>query len=108
MNEILSLIDWAVNTIRDRELFGRDELGAALARERRAKSVLLDCKEEIEKLHKENLRLREIIRESKEYINIADFKDLPEYIKAMEFRDWQTCDFISDGYEKLKEDIKDI
>ena len=46
-DEIINLINWAVNTIRDKEKFGRDELSASRARELRAKGVLLDCKKYI-------------------------------------------------------------
>ena len=50
MSDILTLIDWAVDAIRSQETFGQDELTSARSRERRAKSVLLDCKKEIEQL----------------------------------------------------------
>ena len=51
--DILSIeerIEWALNTIRDKETFGLDQLNASLSRERRAKGVLLDCKKEIQQL----------------------------------------------------------
>lgn len=48
-NDILSSLDWAINTIRDRVMFGRDELGASKARELRAKGVMIDAVEEIKK-----------------------------------------------------------
>ena len=44
---------WAVNTIRDKVMFGRDELGASRAREMRAKGAMLDAIEEIDKLEKQ-------------------------------------------------------
>jgi hypothetical protein len=49
-NDTLETLEWAINTIRDKVMFGRDELGAALARESRAKGAMLDAKKEIEKL----------------------------------------------------------
>jgi hypothetical protein len=48
--DTLETLEWAINTIRDKVMFGRDELGAALARESRAKGAMLDAKKEIEKL----------------------------------------------------------
>lgn len=53
MSGILKNIEWACDTIRNREKFGLDELNAARARERRAKGVLLDAKIEIENLQKQ-------------------------------------------------------
>jgi glutaredoxin 2 len=38
----LEKLQWAIDTIRNQEMFGRDELGASLAREKRAKGVMLD------------------------------------------------------------------
>lgn len=52
MSDILDTIEWAINTIRNKERFGLDDYGAALARERRAKGVLIDAKEEIARLQK--------------------------------------------------------
>lgn len=49
-NNILSSLDWAINTIRDQILFGLDELGAAKARELRAKGVMIDTVEYIKEL----------------------------------------------------------
>jgi hypothetical protein len=43
---------WAIDTIRDKLMFGRDELGASLARESRAKGVMIEAISEIEKLEK--------------------------------------------------------
>ena len=48
-NDILSSLDWAINTIRDRVMFGRDELGASKARELRANGVMIDAVKEIKK-----------------------------------------------------------
>jgi hypothetical protein len=39
--DIIMHLNWAINTIRDKVMFGRDELGAALAREMRSKGVML-------------------------------------------------------------------
>jgi len=50
---LLKKIDWAVDTIRDQLMFGRDALGAAKSRELRAKGVLLDCKEDFTSLQSE-------------------------------------------------------
>lgn len=49
-NNMLSKLDWAINTIRDQLLFGRDELGGAKARELRAKGVMLDAAKYIKEL----------------------------------------------------------
>mgnify|MGYP000029424415 CR=1 FL=1 len=55
MTDILDEIEWAVDTIRDRLMFGMEEapLQAAYFREKRAKGILIDCKKEIEKLRSE-------------------------------------------------------
>lgn len=52
-NELLENIDWAVDTIRNQDKFGLDELEACKARERRAKGVLIDVKKHIIKLMNE-------------------------------------------------------
>lgn len=49
--DIIMHLKWAINTIRDKVMFGRDELGAALAREMRAKGVMIDAVKYIEELH---------------------------------------------------------
>jgi hypothetical protein len=49
--DIIMHLNWAINTIRDKVMFGRDELGAALAREMRSKGVMLDAVKYIEELH---------------------------------------------------------
>ena len=49
-NEVIDDIYWVINTISERESFGLDPLNAALARERRARGVLIDCKGEIRRL----------------------------------------------------------
>lgn len=51
--EITEHLNWAINTIRDKVMFGRDELGAALARETRAKGVMIDAVKYIQTLEKE-------------------------------------------------------
>ena len=58
-DDTISKLEWAINTIRDQLLFGRDELGAARARELRAKGVMIDAIKDIEKLKAENKKLRE-------------------------------------------------
>jgi len=77
---------WAINTIRDRLLFGRDELGAALARELRAKGVMLDAVKTFRAMDKENEELK---KENTKYESclkfILEFKG-PEYIKTVEGR----------------------
>jgi hypothetical protein len=52
-SDIIIHLNWAINTIRDKVMFGRDELGAALAREMRAKGVMIDAVKYIEELHEE-------------------------------------------------------
>ncbi|NBX97518.1 hypothetical protein EBQ81_01460 [bacterium] len=49
--DIIMHLNWAINTIRDKVMFGRDELGASLAREARAKGVMIDAIKYIEELH---------------------------------------------------------
>jgi FtsZ-binding cell division protein ZapB len=61
MSDILEKIQWAKDTITNKELFGLDELNASLAREKRARGVLTDAKKEIESLRQENEKLCEKI-----------------------------------------------
>lgn len=58
MSDIIEKIDWALDTIKNRYEFGRDEEGGKFAREIRAAGVLKDCKKEI-------LRLNEQIKQLK-------------------------------------------
>lgn len=51
MSDILEKIEWALETKREKLMFGLDELNAALSRERRLFGVLLECKKEIERLN---------------------------------------------------------
>lgn len=72
--DILSIeqkIEWALDTIRHKETFGMDELNASLSRERRAKGVLLDCKETIKAKDAE-------IAEARELVSKANFKFLTQ------------------------------
>lgn len=55
-------ISWARNTIESRLLFGLDELGAALTRERRANGVLMDCENHIQALESQNKKLVELVK----------------------------------------------
>lgn len=54
MSEIIENIDWAVNTINSRLMFGMEDapLQAAYSREGRAKGTLIECKQEIKNLRK--------------------------------------------------------
>ena len=63
--DIISKLEWAIDTIRDQLLFGRDELGAAKARELRAKGVMLDTVKEVKLLQSQN----EIYRKALEKIS---------------------------------------
>ena len=58
--KVIEHIDWAIETIRERVMFGLDALSAALSRERRAKGALLEAKKHIIELEKEiaNLKAR--------------------------------------------------
>lgn len=51
--DVLDHIEWEMNTITERLLFGLDDLNAAYSRERRAKRALLTAKIHIKKLQKE-------------------------------------------------------
>jgi hypothetical protein len=57
LDTILKL-EWAIDTIREQLLFGRDELGAAKARELRAKGVMIDACKEFKELE-EKLKVAE-------------------------------------------------
>jgi hypothetical protein len=50
MSDTLEHLEWAINTIRDKLMFGMDELGAARSRESRAKGAMLEAKKEIVRL----------------------------------------------------------
>lgn len=63
MKDILSKIDWAIDTIRDQLKFGLSDLDAVLSRERRAKGVLIEAKEEITALKEELKRERSCVDE---------------------------------------------
>lgn len=60
--DIIETIDWAMNTIRDRVMFGLDDLNAAYSRERRAKGALGDAKKVILQLQKKNKELTEALQ----------------------------------------------
>lgn len=51
--KILNTIEWAIDTVRDQLMFGLDPLSAAKSRERRAKGVLLDCKQKFKSIDEE-------------------------------------------------------
>lgn len=51
--DILEHIEWARQTIKDKEMFGLDPLNASFSRERRASGALLSAKQAIEELRKE-------------------------------------------------------
>jgi len=55
--DTVSKLEWAIDTIREQLLFGRDELGAAKARELRAKGVMMDAIEEYKKLEEKIMSL---------------------------------------------------
>ena len=59
MKDIVTNLNWAINTIKDKLTFGRDELGAAIARETRAKGVMVEAVKYIEQLEKENKIMKE-------------------------------------------------
>lgn len=58
MIDIKEKLLWAINTIRDKEMFGLDELNASLSRERRAKGSMLDAVKAIDELEKQNAELK--------------------------------------------------
>lgn len=89
--DILEKIEWAANTIRDKLHFGREELGAALAREARAKGVLLDCsieitnlREDLEIAHAYISNLQHGYNDCRSWFSNVEFipetEDLEEYI----------------------------
>jgi hypothetical protein len=49
MTDVIQHLNWAIDTIRDQLKFGRDELGAAKAREMRAKGAMLAAVKELQK-----------------------------------------------------------
>ena len=71
MSDIIDRIEWALETKRDKPMFGLDELNAALSRERRLFGVLLDCKKEID-------NLRGLISEHVDNSTIKSHKNLCE------------------------------
>lgn len=88
-NDFLEKVDWAINTIRDQVLFGRDELGAAKSRELRAKGVLLDVRKHVIDT---NIQLQKLQDDRKELIEVItdlflEDDHLPE------------CKFNNYGYE---------
>ena len=64
MIDIIESIEWARATIKDRLMFGMEDapLQAAYSREKRASSVLIDCKNEIENQQKKIDELRESLK----------------------------------------------
>lgn len=102
---MLSKLDWAINTIRDQLLFGRDEIGGARARELRAKGVMLDAVKYIKELE-ERLTVAELNSEKqKEHIrqhHEAKLKDIDTIqglydklkiaVEALENADYEICD----------------
>jgi hypothetical protein len=71
-DDIIVLIDWACETIREKQMFGLEsEFKAALSREMRAKGVLLDCKEYILELEKKIEELEKNMEENKEVREFA-------------------------------------
>lgn len=105
--DILSIeqkIDWALDTIRHKESFGMDELSASLSRERRAKGVLLDCKETIEKQKKE---IKDLKNKNYKLANTVSFGDeeLKETIKA---KNSEIENLIKEAKKELSEKDKTI
>jgi len=80
-------IEWAVNTIRDKETFGLDQLNASLARERRAKGVLIDCRKEIQKIKQQLEEAVSVIEKAKfsSGFFIDDHNSKDTYLSASEF-----------------------
>jgi hypothetical protein len=95
MKDTVANLNWAINTIRDRLMFGRDELGAALARETRAKGVMIDAVKYIEQLEREN----KIIKE--ELLSTKVFCESLRYSKP----DGQDIQMIIDDINKVFNDI---
>lgn len=65
MKDIVTNLNWAINTIKDKLTFGRDGLGAAIARETRAKGVMVEAVKYIEQLEKENKIMKEELLSTK-------------------------------------------
>jgi hypothetical protein len=70
--DILSKIEWALETKRQKLTFGLDEKDAVYARERRLFGVLLDCKKEITSLKAELEKARELITDLSKILNLFD------------------------------------
>ena len=75
--EILKSIEWAVNTIREKLMFGMHEapLSAAFAREMRAKGVLIKCSNII---REQQAKIDELERENKELVETLERYANPE------------------------------
>lgn len=95
MKDIVTNLNWAINTIRDRLMFGRDELGAALARETRAKGVMVEAVKYIEQLERENKIMKE------ELLSTKVFCESLRYSKP----DGQDIQMIIDDISKVFNDI---
>lgn len=127
--DILEHIEWARQTIKDKEMFGLDPLNASFSRERRANGALLSAKQAIEELRKELtyykskglLTPKDILKENEKLKE--DNKNLMERNQRMKVLGWQTVsayynrdrfkepepkDFVFDWKEAYTEFAKDL
>jgi len=70
--DIVKTLNWAIDTIRDKQMFGQDELGAALSRERRAKGAMIGAVKEIESLKSALLEVARINDEHHDFFSKGD------------------------------------
>lgn len=79
MSKVVDLLDWAIDTIREKVMFGRDELGAALSRELRAKGVMLGAKKYI-------LQLEEELEKEKKVVDAMASFVIPSGLESLRVR----------------------
>jgi len=68
VSDIIEHLEWAIETIRNKSMFGLNELGAARARESRAKGAMIKAVKEITKL-------KEALREAAEVVGFYAEED---------------------------------
>lgn len=104
----LEKLQWAIDTIRNQEMFGRDELGASLAREKRAKGVMLDTikfiEEQMAKEIQETKQMLETQNSAEQSVIYCEINELQKentrLRKALEFYADQKDEVISNFAKK--------
>ena len=78
--DVLEMIEWAKNTIAEKDMFGMDEINAGRYGELRARGVLSECKKEIESLRKDREKLVAVLSD---LVLEGDHADFCKYVRCI-------------------------